>query len=655
MLEGHLLDGRYQIKKTIGGGGMANVYLAHDLILDRDVAVKVLRLEYTHDAEFIARFEREVQSATSLAHPNIVNIYDVGEESHILYMVMEYVDGMTLKEYIFKNHPVPVATAMNIMKQVLSAIATAHNNELIHRDIKPQNILIDSSGQVKVTDFGIAIALSATSLTQTNSIMGSVHYLSPEQARGETATKQSDIYALGILLFELLTGELPFDGQSPVSIAIKHLQYDTPSIQKFNPDVSQGVENIVLKATAKNPLHRFQTIAEMETAIDKVLDPNYQEEAKYIPPTEDDEATKAIPIITDDLVNQTQAEDTIVHKATAVKEDKATKKKQKNKKQKKKRRKRWLLWFIPLMLILIGAAIYFAPKIFGPQDRTVPDLINKEYEDVVDVLEGQNLRTERAYMYSDEIDEGYVAKTSPKAGKVIKEDSVVTVYVSQGKEKITMNDYSDKDFDNVEKELLEMGFNNIIPYEKYSDEPKGEILKQIQPTPGNEVVPSETTVIMEISAGPEMISLNNLKGMTEDEVKTYLNKHGLVYQRHEESSDDVPKGEVIKQDPERDTELVKGEVVNVYISTGPKKSKTVKKSETFTVPYKPEDKEDKEKQEVKIYIEDEDHDIDDVYKETEIHKDKEFTIKFKLKSDEKGKYKVTRDDEEIMNKTVEAE
>ena len=326
-----------------------------------------------------------------------------------------------------------------------------------------------------------------------------------------------------------------------------------------------------------------------------------------------------------------------------------------HKKQKKKRRKRWLLWFIPLMLILIGAAIYFAPKIFGPQDRTVPDLINKEYEDVVDVLEGQNLRTERAYMYSDEIDEGYVAKTSPKAGKVIKEDSVVTVYVSQGKEKITMNDYSDKDFDNVEKELLEMGFNNIIPYEKYSDEPKGEILKQIQPTPGNEVVPSETTVIMEISAGPEMISLNNLKGMTEDEVKTYLNKHGLVYQRHEESSDDVPKGEVIKQDPERDTELVKGEVVNVYISTGPKKSKTVKKSETFTVPYQPEDKEDKEKQEVKIYIEDEDHDIDDVYKETEIHKDKEFTIKFKLKSDEKGKYKVTRDDEEIMNKTVEAE
>src|SRR5699024_7029246 len=266
---------------------------------------------------------------------------------------------------------------------ILSAIATAHNNELIHRDIKPQNILIDSSGQVKVTDFGIAIALSATSLTQTNSIMGSVHYLSPEQARGETATKQSDIYALGILLFELLTGQLPFDGQSPVSIAIKHLQYDTPSIQEFNPEVSQGVENIVLKATAKNPIHRFQTIAEMENAIERVLDPNYKEEAKYIPPTDDEESTKANPNLTYDLVSGPQTEDTLIHKTKDSKTEKKPKKKPK--KKRKKRKKRWLLWFIPLILILIGVTIYFAPKLFGPQDRTVPDLINKEYEDVVDV------------------------------------------------------------------------------------------------------------------------------------------------------------------------------------------------------------------------------------------------------------------------------
>ncbi|HLR72539.1 MAG TPA: protein kinase, partial [Pseudogracilibacillus sp.] len=227
MLEGHLLSERYRIKRAIGGGGMANVYLAKDIILNRDVAIKVLRLEFANDPEFIERFDREAQAATSLSHPNIVNIYDVGEENHILYMVMEYIDGLTLKEYIMQNGPLKVEEAINIMKQLTDAIAHAHANGLIHRDIKPQNILMDRHGNVKVTDFGIAIALSATSLTQTNSILGSVHYLSPEQARGGMATKKSDIYSLGIVFYELLTGHLPFSGQSPISIALKHLQNET--------------------------------------------------------------------------------------------------------------------------------------------------------------------------------------------------------------------------------------------------------------------------------------------------------------------------------------------------------------------------------------------------------------------------------------------
>src|SRR5699024_1470499 len=228
---GQLLNERYKIIKRIGGGGMANVYLARDIILDRDVAVKALRMEYANDQEFIARFDREAQSATSLAHPNIVNIYDIGEEDHMLYMVMEYVDGMTLKEYIQRYGPLSVPETLDIMKQITSAINHAHANNIIHRDIKPQNILINTYGQVKVTDFGIAIALSATTLTQTNSILGSVHYLSQEQARGGSVTKKSDVYSLGIVLFELLTGRLPFSGHSPVSIALKHLQSETPSVR----------------------------------------------------------------------------------------------------------------------------------------------------------------------------------------------------------------------------------------------------------------------------------------------------------------------------------------------------------------------------------------------------------------------------------------
>src|SRR5699024_136304 len=251
-------------------------------------------------------------------HPNIVNIYDVGEENDILYMAMEYVDGLTLKEYILEYGPLPVEKSIDSMKQLTDAIAHAHVNGLIHRDIKPQNILIDPSGHVKVTDFGIAIALSATSLTQTNSILGSVHYLSPEQARGGMATKKSDIYSLGIVLYELLTGQLPFSGQSPISIALKHLQNETPSVRNLIPTVPQSVENIVLQATAKDPFHRYANVQEMEEALELALDPAYINEALYVPPEEAGEETKAIPIIiNDEHANQDGADDeTLVHQET---------------------------------------------------------------------------------------------------------------------------------------------------------------------------------------------------------------------------------------------------------------------------------------------------------------------------------------------------
>ena len=313
MNEGHLLNERYKIIKKVGGGGMANVFLARDTILDRDVAVKALRMEYANDQEFIARFDREAHSASSLSHPNIVNIYDVGGEDHVMYIVMEYVDGMTLKEYIQRFGPIETSEALDIMRQLTSAIAHAHENDIVHRDIKPQNILINRFGQIKVTDFGIAIALSATSLTQTNSIVGSVHYLSPEQARGGMATKKSDIYSIGIVLFELFTGKIPFSGQSPVSIALKHLQSDTPSVRRYNQDIPQSVENIVLKATAKDPFHRYMSIYEMEEALETALDVNKLNETRYEPPVEVGDETKAIPIITDNQIAENLDQNTLIH------------------------------------------------------------------------------------------------------------------------------------------------------------------------------------------------------------------------------------------------------------------------------------------------------------------------------------------------------
>jgi len=318
MNEGHLLHDRYRIIKKIGGGGMANVFLARDIILDRDVAVKALRMEYANDQEFIARFDREAQSASSLSHPHIVSIYDVGGEDHVMYIVMEYVDGMTLKEYIQRFGPIEAREALDIMRQLTSAIAHAHENDIVHRDIKPQNILMDRFGQIKVTDFGIAVALSATSLTQTNSIVGSVHYLSPEQARGGMATKKSDIYSIGIVLFELLTGKIPFSGQSPVSIALKHLQSDTPSVRKFNQDIPQSVENIVLKATAKDPFHRYMSIYELEEAIETAFDANKLNEPRYEPPIEAGDETKAIPIITDNQIVENLDQQTLVHTANST-------------------------------------------------------------------------------------------------------------------------------------------------------------------------------------------------------------------------------------------------------------------------------------------------------------------------------------------------
>ncbi len=297
MLIGKRLNDRYKVLQLIGGG-MANVYLARDMILDRDVAVKVLRLDFVNDHLFIKRFRREAQAATSLNHENIVNIYDVGEDDGIYYMVMEYVRGCTLKQYIQQHAPLSVHEALRIMDELTGAIAHAHQNGVIHRDIKPQNILVAEDGTIKVTDFGIAVALSSTTITQTNSVLGSVHYLSPEQAKGGMATEKSDIYSLGIVMFELLTGHLPFSGESAMAIVLKHLQTETPSVRRWNPNVPQSVENIVLKATAKNPLHRYNSALDMQEHIRTALLPERMNEEKFSLPTEDDdEETKVIPVV----------------------------------------------------------------------------------------------------------------------------------------------------------------------------------------------------------------------------------------------------------------------------------------------------------------------------------------------------------------------
>ncbi|GAA0612669.1 serine/threonine protein kinase PrkC [Virgibacillus siamensis] len=673
MLNGHLLNERYKIQETIGGGGMANVYLGTDVILDREVAIKVLRLEYAHDEEFIARFDREAKAATSLSHPNIVNIYDVGEEDDILYMVMEYVNGMTLKEYIQRFGPINIEESLDIMKQVASAIAHAHANGIVHRDIKPQNILIDTYGQVKVTDFGIAMAMSATALTQTNSVMGSVHYLSPEQARGGMATKKSDVYSLGIVLFELLTGRLPFSGETPVSIALKHLQSDTPSVKRFNPDVPQSVENIVLKATAKDPFHRFETVYDMEDSLDSALDPDRLNEEKFSPPDEEGEETKAIPIITDSAVNSEETDETIANKPNETTNTKSYKsgnkkktkgkkgkKKKKGKKDKPNRKKKWIITLSVLfLLLLLGAgSFYVYANYLKPQDVVIPDVTEMEYEEAVAKLEDLNLQTEREERYSEDIDEGNVIGTDPGADNTVKEESTVSIIVSEGKEKIKFDDYTGKDFSQIKQLLEDKGYKEVISYDTYSNEPVGQIVTQIQPSPGSKVVPGETTVIFESSVGPDLISVYNLKGMTKKEAIETLDEQGLKANIVEQHSEDTPEGEVIKQDPEPYSELDEGDAVDVYISLGPKDLPPKNHTVEFTVPYKPEKKKEQEnskkpiEQNVTIYIGDKSHSISEVFKEDTITKDKKYSITLTIEPDSTAEYKVVRGDDIIINESV---
>lgn len=659
MLEGHVLNERYRIEKTIGGGGMANVYLAQDMILDREVAIKVLRLEFANDPEFIARFDREAQAATSLTHPNIVSIYDVGEEGNILYMVMEYVEGSTLKEFIQEHGRLEVEQSIQIMKQLTDAIAHAHANGLVHRDIKPQNILMDEYGNVKITDFGIAVALSATSLTQTNSILGSVHYLSPEQARGGMATRKSDIYALGIVLYELLTGQVPFSGQSPISIALKHLQNDTPSVRTVRPEVPQSVENIILQATAKDPFHRYNSVHEMEDALVQSLDPSLANVAKYTPPFEAGEETKAIPVITDDQLKDASADETLVHHAGETKkvEEKPTKVEENDAKPKKKKRFRKTkiaLLILALVIISIIAIVLFT----SPKEVEVPDVVGKEADEAEDILDELNLKVEKEMTFSEDVEEGYVTKTTPVKGKKIKETSIVKMFVSDGKETLKMDDYVGDKFSQVEKILEGLGFEDIIAYEKESDRPVGEILTQIQPAPKSDVVPSETKVIFEISGGPKKISLNNLVGQSLNDVKSYADTNNLKLEVTEDYSDDVDEGKIMKQSPEANTDVVEGDTIKVTVSVGPKELPAKSHSVTFTVPFKPKEDEDGElatTQKVEVFVEDKNTSMDKPLYVEEIKKDEQYTLTLVIEPDKKATYKVVRDGEEFLNKTISYE
>ena len=470
IMKGQKISDRYQIIKSIGEGGMANVYLAYDTILDRNVAVKVLRGDLATDEKFVRRFQREALSASSLSNPNIVEVYDVGEDNGEYYIVMEYVEGKHLKNLLKKRGKLTVSEVVDIALQITNGLSVAHDSYIIHRDIKPQNILILDNGLIKITDFGIAVAMNATQLTQTNSVMGSVHYLPPEQASGKGATLQSDIYSIGILMYELLTGKLPFRGDNAVEIALKHLKEPMPSIRDEIPDIPQSVENIILKATAKNPKNRYADAREMHEDLKTCLDESRANELKitFKYPEHDYDDTKLLK-----TVKETKKEEKKeIKKDNKEGEDNIAKKV--NKGEKSQNKVLIILASIFVGLVVIITTIFvLIPYINSSSQSAIPDVSGYTVTEAINALQdaGFVVADEQREEASETIDEGLVTKTSPAAGSIRKEGTEITIYVSLGDITIEIENYVGENYAEVKGRLEAL---NLNVYVESRDIPEGD-------------------------------------------------------------------------------------------------------------------------------------------------------------------------------------
>ena len=636
MLEaGKTLNGRYKIQSLIGTGGMAAVYLATDLILDRLVAIKVLRLDFRQNDDAMRRFRREALSATQLTHPNIVGVYDVGQSQEMNYIVMEYVEGTDLKDYVRQRGALHPIEAVRIMMQIVSAIAAAHQNRIIHRDIKPQNILIDREGNVKITDFGIAVALSDTSLTQTNTLLGSVHYLSPEQARGGMATIQTDIYALGIVLYELLTGRVPFDGESAVSIALKHFQEPLPPVMNPSVMIPQSLENIVLKATAKDPMNRYRSCYEMFQDLKTCLDSTRLYEKKFVPASFSGETKVLSPISTQKIKPiQSSREIPVVE----MDEEKPVKKKRK-----------WP-WVLLLMISVIGI-MAFAFLHSSPKEVQVPDVTNlTEAAAKIKLADAKLNVTDVIQVQSDEVESGKVIETNPKAGSTVKEKSKVTLKVSSGKEAITMKDYRNKTYEAARDELKKLGFTVDRKDENSDNVDSGKVISQ-SIAPNQKVEGKDTVITLVVSKGENSIKMANLKGYTREGAIEYASANNLNLTITEEEND-ATVDTVVSQSIREGSEIKKGTPLTIVLSKG-KKVHTVTKQ--IVIPYqKPKNNLNRKVNKISIYIEDSVNQLQNVYNTIEISEDTSVNLTFSLSNTQPiGKYKIVSDGKEITSGTVQ--
>lgn len=571
---GKIFAGRYRIIKQIGRGGMADVYLAKDLILDgEEVAVKVLRTNYQTDPIAVARFQREARAMADLDHPHIVRITDIGEEDGQQYLAMEYVAGLDLKRYIKEHYPLSNEEAVRIMGQILLAMRLAHAKGIVHRDLKPQNILLTPDGTAKVTDFGIAVAFAETSLTQTNSMLGSVHYLSPEQARGSKATFQSDIYAMGIIFFEMLTGHVPYDGDSAVTIALQHFQKPLPSVIAENPSVPQSLENVVIKATAKKLTDRYQTVSEMYVDLLSSLSYNRRNEPKLVFEDTSKVDTKTLPKISQSTL-------TAIPKVQPKEESPQTKKprvqaapkpKEVAKPVKKRRFKARYLVLLASFILVLSSILWIISK--TPATVVIPKVAGQTVAEAKETLKNANFEIgEEKNESSDTVEEGRVIRTDPDGGSSRKEGTKVNLIISSGQQSFKIGNYIRRNYTDVIAELKGKKVpENLIKVvqEESSETEAGLVMRQSLPEGTTYDLSKATEITLTVAKKKTTVTMPNYIGYSLEFAKQNLNSMGITNIEVKEVDtvqERVSEGEIAKQIPAPDEKLdLSNPIVKLYI------------------------------------------------------------------------------------------
>lgn len=651
---GRIFSDRYQLKKYLGGG-MSSVYLAHDIILERDVVVKLIKTDPSNLDKSKNRFLREVQSTIKLSHPNVVSVYDVDDSDEYQILVTEMIIGPTLKTYIRDNHPLSIEAVISLSRMILDGIGHAHDSGIIHRDIKPQNILVNENNDVKITDFGIAKAMSETRMTETNQVMGSVQYISPEQAKGQDTDERTDIYSFGIVLYEMLAGDVPYHGETPVSIALKQISEPMPDITNIRDDVPVALQNIIKKCTEKNVADRYRHASDVYNAL---LQYDFYDSEDSVEDADEDDV--------EDTASNVTATPVVPIASTAAAAS------SKPKPQKKKRGLGCVLFLIFFFLILLPL-LYIGYIFFSDETRNyvdIPSIVGLTVEEARDDLARFELSIGNVdEAYHDDIPVDGIISSSPEVGTSVAPGTSIDVVVSQGHAPSEMPDYVGETYEDIASDIESFGYADVTIDESYTDEDDaGEIIEQSIDA-GAEIYPENENLTLVVSKGIEMVELENLIGYSESQAIEMIEAAGLEAEVVARMySDNVQNGFVMIQDPE-EGELEIGETVQLTISVGPEPPQQRAYSNTVDIPYTyvatedDDDDDDDDDDEtdgddgpqlqiVRVYISDVNHSVENVYEVFGITEDSRYTVNMTILENSSGRYVITVDDEVIVDATV---